>query len=130
LTTTSRCASACPSLPGSSSVTVPGQVWRLTRDGELLATLEVTGGDFPWLHARFQPAAGFEEFRPLFAEELRLIDDLPDQVDAWEAVYQRIRHAVTVHYPDGRQVPEFLLHVEGDEAWWRWSDEPFEEDAR
>ena len=27
--------------------------------------------------------------------------------------------------PDGRPVPEFLLHVDGDDAWWRWSDEPF-----
>jgi hypothetical protein len=26
--------------------------------------------------------------------------------------------------PDGRPVPELLLHIEGD-AWWRWSDKPF-----
>jgi hypothetical protein len=26
-------------------------------------------------------------------------------------------------------VPEFLLHIDGTEAWWRWSDEPFEGEA-
>ncbi|MBX6751337.1 MAG: hypothetical protein IRY85_17015 [Micromonosporaceae bacterium] len=30
--------------------------------------------------------------------------------------------------PEGRDVPEFLLHIDGDQAWWRWSDEPFDED--
>lgn len=29
--------------------------------------------------------------------------------------------------PDGRPVPEFLLHIEGADAWLRWSDEPFSE---
>jgi hypothetical protein len=32
-------------------------------------------------------------------------------------------------YPDGRDVPEYLLHIDGDEAWWRWSDEPFDKAA-
>jgi predicted GTPase len=28
---------------------------------------------------------------------------------------------------DGGSVPEFLLHIKNDEAWFRWSDEPFSE---
>lgn len=28
--------------------------------------------------------------------------------------------------PSGEAVAEFLLHVEGDGAWWRWSDTAFE----
>ncbi|MEV6847472.1 hypothetical protein [Actinoplanes sp. NPDC051411] len=36
--------------------------------------------------------------------------------------------AVTLRYPEGNEVPEFLLHIQGDEAWWRWSDEPFDDD--
>jgi hypothetical protein len=35
---------------------------------------------------------------------------------------------VTLWYPDGREVPEFLLHLDGSVAWWRWSDEHFDED--
>ncbi|GIJ13108.1 hypothetical protein Van01_63220 [Micromonospora andamanensis] len=43
------------------------------------------------------------------------------------APYETVRNAVTLRYPDGQEVPEFLLHLDGDEAWWRWSDEPFDE---
>jgi hypothetical protein len=25
----------------------------------------------------------------------------------------------------GALVPEFLLHIDGEDAWWRWSDESF-----
>ncbi len=34
---------------------------------------------------------------------------------------------MTLTSPDG-PVPEFLLHIEGEQAWFRWSDEPFDED--
>lgn len=45
----------------------------------------------------------------------------------WEAAYRRIREVVRLLAPDGRTVPEFLLHIEDEDAWWRWSDEPFPE---
>ncbi|MEV0716800.1 hypothetical protein [Asanoa sp. NPDC050611] len=103
-------------------------VWTLHRrdGGELLADLVVTDGDFPWLNARVEARAGLAEFRPLFAAELRLMEDADE---AWERAYDAIRAAVTLRYPDGREVPEFLLHLDGDDAWWRWSDEPFDADA-
>jgi hypothetical protein len=63
----------------------------------------------------------------LLAEELRLLDRVDDDVDAWEAAYAAIRATLTLRYPHGGEVPEFLLHVDGDTAWRRWSDEPFEE---
>jgi hypothetical protein len=47
----------------------------------------------------------------------------------WEAAYDRIRQAVRLLAPDGRPVAEFLLHIDGDDAWWRWSDEPFPKSA-
>jgi hypothetical protein len=101
-----------------------GEVWTLHRrgDGRALADLVITGGDFPWLNARVEPGDGFEDLRPMFAEELRRLDD----DESWEEAYDAVRAAVTLRYPDGRDVPEFLLHVEGGEAWWRWSDEPFD----
>lgn len=99
--------------------------WTLYRGAELIADLVVAGRDFPWLNARVRPRDGFDDVRPLFAEELGLLDDLDQQPDAWEAAYQAIRAVLTLKDPDGREVPEFLLHVDGDEAWWRWSDEPF-----
>jgi hypothetical protein len=98
------------------------QVWRLMQGEELLAELIVTGGDFPWLNARIRAMPGFEAVRRLFEEELRALAHIDDDVGTWQAAYDRIRKAVSL-YPDGRPVPEFLLHVDGEEAWWRWSDE-------
>jgi len=100
-------------------------VWRLRRGDELVAELVVTGGDFPWLNATVRATPEFDELRPLFAEELRLLDQLDHDVEAWEAAYDRVRQAVILERPDGFAVPEFLLHVDGGDAWWRWSEEPF-----
>jgi hypothetical protein len=102
-----------------------GETWRLYHEQELLGQLVVTDADFPWLNGRFQAEAGFETVRPLFEEELRLLDAVDDDVDAWEAAYGQVRDAVSLAAPDGRRVPEFLLHIQGGNAWWRWNDEPF-----
>jgi hypothetical protein len=104
----------------------PRNIWTLHRrgDGAALADLVVTGGDFPWLNARVDPRAGLAEFRPLFIEELMLLDNIDVDVHSWEHAYAAVRNAVTLRYPDGREVPEFLLHLDGDEAWWRWDDGP------
>ncbi|MEV6374763.1 hypothetical protein [Micromonospora musae] len=105
-----------------------GSAWTLHRrdDGRVLADLVVTGGDFPWLNARVDQREGLAEVRPLFAEELRLLDAGDVAVEAWESAYEAIRNAVTLRSPEGHDVPEFLLHIDGNEAWWRWSDEPFD----
>ncbi|MDG4772935.1 hypothetical protein [Solwaraspora sp. WMMD792] len=108
-----------------------GASWSLRdHDGVLLADLAVTDGDFPWLYATLRPTEAFASLRPIFDAELRamrVVEDGPDD-GAWERAYQQVRAAVVLIDPDGVAVPEFLLHVEGDEAWWRWSDEPFDED--
>jgi len=108
----------------------PGQTWKLYQGDKLLADLVVTGGDFPWLNARVEAYCGFEDVRPLFAEELRVVEDINDETDAWQAAYDAIRTTLTLRYPDGAEVPEFLLHIDGHEAWWRWSDEPFDDAAK
>jgi hypothetical protein len=106
-------------------------IWTLHRrdDGRNLADLVVTGGDFPWLNARVDPREGLEDVLPLFAEELLRLDRIDDDTESWEQAYNAIRAVVTLRYPEGHEVPEFLLHIDGDEAWWRWSDEPFDEDS-
>jgi hypothetical protein len=101
-------------------------VWQLASSDRTIALLVVTGSDFPWLHSRVEPQDGFDDVRPIFEDELRLLDDLDDQIPAWEAMYQQIRRTVSLIKPDGRAVPEFLLHIDGREARWRWSDTPFQ----
>jgi hypothetical protein len=107
-------------------MTVDSQAWTLYRGDERIADLVVDSGDFPWLNAQVYPHRGFDDVRPLFVEELRLLDGIDNHLDAWEAAYQQVRATVTLRYPDGRTVPEFLLHIDGEEAWWRWSDETFD----
>ena len=93
------------------------RTWRLVRGDEFLAELVVTGGDFPWLNASVRPAVAFAEVRPVFDEELRLLELLDDELEQLEAAYRRIREVVRLLAPDGRPVPEFLLHIDGEDAW-------------
>jgi hypothetical protein len=61
-------------------------MWTLHRrdDGKILGGLVVTGGDFPWLNARVNRREGLDELRPLFAEEVHLLDGVDDDVEPWE----------------------------------------------
>ncbi len=72
-----------------------GGAWTLQRrdDGGVLAELVVNGGDFPWLNARVEPRDGLAELRPLFAEELRLLDGIDEDVESWERAYEAVRNA-------------------------------------
>lgn len=88
-----------------------GDIWRLRRGDETVADLVVTGSDFPWLNATVRPHPGFDELRAVFDDELRLLDHLDEDVAAWEAAYDRVRQTVALEAPDGRAVPEFLLHI-------------------
>jgi hypothetical protein len=107
-------------------VTETKRVWQLVRpDGELLAELVVTDSDFPWLNATIRPTVGFEDVRPLFVDELRWLHADAGNPEQWDAAYERIRAATRLLAPDGHSVPEFLLHIDGDQAWWRWLEEPF-----
>jgi hypothetical protein len=105
------------------------QAWQFVDGQGLIAELVVTDGDFPWLYAEVRATERFERVRPLFEEELHWLERLDEDSAGWEAAYDRIRQAVRLLAPDGRPVPEFLLHIDGHDAWWRWSDEPFPDEA-
>lgn len=106
------------------------EVWGLHHEGRLVARLHVSQIDFPWLEARLESLEGFDAVAALFEEELRQVESLQDvETPEWAAAYDNIRTLTRLTYPDGRDVPEYLLHIDGDRAWWRWSGEPFEETA-
>ena len=95
-------------------------------NGHPVAELEVDDVGFPWLTAIVHPKVGFEAVAGLFREELRQLDDVPDEESPeWVAAYDAIRAQTALLDPDGKAVPEYLFHIDGTEAWWRWSDEPF-----
>jgi hypothetical protein len=103
------------------------ETWSLVVGTEIVGTIEVNAIDMPWLIGKLSAQPAFDEFRGAFAEELGLVEgDLDTHVDEWEAIYQTITNKLRLYRPDGTAVPEYLLHVRGDEAWFRYSDEPFE----
>ncbi|MEU3418828.1 hypothetical protein AB0F39_09825 [Streptomyces murinus] len=103
-----------------------GQVWRVRSGAEPVGEIVLDEAGFPWLHGAFTPASGFAAVRDLFARELVLMDE--EDREGADLVYEEIRRRITLTSPEG-PVAEFLLHIEGDRAWFRWSHEPFEEDG-
>ncbi|MYZ39652.1 hypothetical protein [Streptomyces sp. MnatMP-M17] len=105
------------------------EVWRVVarEDGRTVGHITIEVADFPWLSGRFTPGPAFESVRPLFDHELALLDRIDEDQAAWEASYDAVERAVSLHSPTG-PVAEFLLHIKGDRAWFRWSDTPFPED--
>ncbi|MEU6227022.1 hypothetical protein [Streptomyces sp. NPDC047042] len=101
-----------------------GEVWRLERGGESLGEIVIEEADFPWLSGRFVPEPAFAEVEPWFVEAIALME--AEEYDRFEDAYERIARTLTLVAPAG-PVAEFLLHIEGDRADFRWSDEPFDE---
>jgi hypothetical protein len=102
-------------------------VWQLHHGDVVVADLHVTDGDLPWLNARVVRREGFEAVAGLFEEELRLLEEIDVEAEAWTAAYGAIRAQTRLTDPRGADVREYLLHISGEDAWWRWSDEPFDE---
>lgn len=106
---------------------VNGSVWLLRHGEREVARLTVTEADFPWVHADVELLPDFEPFRAVFAEQERALD--ADDWDQADACYTLIRRDLTLEFPDGSAVPEFMLHIHGDgTAGWRWHHEPFAEE--
>jgi hypothetical protein len=95
-----------------------GSIWRLHHGGHEIARLAVTSTDMFWVWAEIETLPGFEPFRAVFAEQERACD-----AEDWErtaACYEQIRSALTMTFPDGAPVPDFMLAVYGDgTAAWR-----------
>ncbi|MGA5820169.1 hypothetical protein ACPC54_20160 [Kitasatospora sp. NPDC094028] len=102
-----------------------GTTWRLLRGEELLGEIVVEESDFAWTDGRFLPRPGFAEVKPWFDESAALVD--AEEYEAFELAYDRIDGALTLVGPAG-PAAEFLLHIRGDRARFRWSDEPFDND--
>ena len=95
--------------------------WTLVApDGTVLGRLEAVDDDMPWYECRFTPTAAFDRVAPLFAEELALLNRESD-MEAWQHAYDRIVALALELRPEGAGAPvrKFILHVNGDRAWFR-----------
>ena len=91
--------------------------FQLRRGDDLLGTLTSCTPDFPWIFCKFEPCDAFAEQRALFDDELRLLDQ--EDFVAWEQAYEKIR-ALNLRLVSAKEdLSEFLLHIDGDEAWFR-----------
>ncbi|MGW8063780.1 hypothetical protein ACVV2G_16240 [Streptomyces ziwulingensis] len=120
---------------GGGDVRFEGEVWHVREapaageageGGREIGEILIDDADFPWLSGRFGAGPAFGAVQELFARELDLAErDDEDHRVRWEAVHAEIERRVRLVSPDG-PVAEFLLRIQGDRAWFRWSDEPFE----
>lgn len=96
-------------------------VYRLVRGETLLGTVthHATKDDFPWWGGVFEPTPAFDGVRPLFDDELRLLN--ADQMDEWAIVLEQIeRPGLRLEPLDGSSpITELLIHIDGAKTWWR-----------
>ena len=91
----------------------------------ILGTLQTREREYPWTRCNFAATPDFEVFRGLFETELRLLRRPPGRyVDtaAWEQAYAQVDAlGLRIVPADGGEViDDFLLHIDGPEAWLRY----------
>ncbi|MGH1491747.1 MAG: hypothetical protein ACRBK7_20545 [Acidimicrobiales bacterium] len=73
--------------------------------------------DQPWFFGAWHPTLSFQPYESLFEEELSFLDSMDEMWDEWEQRYQLIRQVLLLKTPDGIDVAEWVLHVDGEEAF-------------
>jgi hypothetical protein len=97
-------------------------IWLLARGEDLVAELVVERLDEPWVRGRVVPRDGFATLQPLFDREQRSAARVHEEPEAWTDAYQELRREVRLIKPDGREVANFLLHIDHRNANWRSSN--------
>ena len=85
----------------------------------MLGFLQYEDTDQAFFYFQFHPEPAFASICELFEEELRLLNE--DRLDEWERSYDRIEtlDLTLVSTVDGSELHEFLLHIDGNCAWFR-----------
>ena len=96
------------------------KVFHLMKDKELLGVLHSYESNFPWLNCKFEATSAFEKFRPLFETELAALG--ADDMTNWEAAHERITELDLnlLNIDENKWIDNFLLHIEDNEAWFRF----------
>lgn len=96
------------------------KVFNLMRGNELLGVLRSYEVDFPWMHCKFESTNEFEIIRPLFETELIVLES--EDIEKWEESYKPIEelNLILLDTDKSEIIENFLLHIQGDEAWFRF----------
>ena len=97
------------------------KTYTLMRRDACLGVLTCHEIDQPWIRCHFVADSAFAEIEPFFEAELRILEAEPMDMDAWEKSYEAIA-ALDLHIvgADGKDVGPMLLHIRGEEAWFRY----------
>ena len=71
--------------------------YRVYRGDQLLGTLSRTGADMPWWDGTFDPAPGFDVFRPLFDRERELLN--ADRIEEWCVTWDELAEGLRTRTP-------------------------------
>ncbi len=99
--------------------------WTLLAGADVVGEIRDATPDQPWFIGTWRPTDHFQPYQPLFELELSLAESMEDRWSEWEECYQRIRQAMRLQNPDGIEVAEWILHIDGDKAWFRYELRPF-----
>jgi hypothetical protein len=93
--------------------------WQLMWDGETLGVLTFEHTDQPFFLCHFRSTEAFSRVSLLFAAELQSLN--AGAMDRWEQDYRKIESLGLRLVPaDGSwPIDKFLLHIDGDKAWFR-----------
>ena len=98
------------------------EIWLLARGERLVAEVELQAADDPWRHGHVVRREGFAGLAGPFEPEERPAAELPRSPLRWLLAYRRWRAEIRLIGPDGHEVPDFLLYIEGTRASWRKLD--------
>ncbi len=96
--------------------------YRLYLGAVLIGRISNTHPDFPGAEGKFEPTPEYKSVRHLFDQEYTLLKS--GKLDEWEKVRNQMctmgvrleaeGQSTVIHNP--------ILHIEGAEVWWRWTN--------
>lgn len=95
-------------------------IFHLQQGEVVLGILEETDSDFPWRTCTFTPTEAFQTVKPLFDRALELVR--AEEWEPFDEAYQQIQALGLrlVNPSSGDEITDFLLHIEGDSASFRY----------
>jgi hypothetical protein len=105
----------------TATTTTPVAVYRFFRGDTLLGTVvqSFREAEAGWCGGYFEPSAEFERVRPLFDNELHLLNT--SRRGEWREMWEEIQRPGLRLEPlsGGATLAGFTIHIEQDRAWWR-----------
>ena len=97
--------------------------FQLIRGDKILGTVEIVSNkcDFPWYGGTFTPDDAFAQVKPLFDEELRLLNAGDAGLDGFDLIWEKIdAPGLILRAEDGtKEIKNVLIHIDGTNTWWR-----------